>query len=82
MTSSLMIGTQVTRRPLAIPAEASIQPAWQIAATRLPWSCTLRTRFTIAGVRRKFSGANPPGMTIASSCSASTSPIARSALTG
>ena len=41
--SSLMAGTEVSRRPLATPAETSTEPPWQIAATRPPLSATAAT---------------------------------------
>ena len=47
-----MLKKQVSLRPRTIPAEASIQPPWQMAPITAPASSARRTNSTIAGVRR------------------------------
>ena len=82
ITSSLMIGTQVSRRPRAMPAETSTQPAWQMAATIVPFSQVLRTRSSSGWERRMASGAKPPGMISASTSVGFTSATLTSDRTG
>ena len=48
---------EVTVRPATISAEASIHPAWQMAATNLPASAQVLTSPTMAACRRMMSGA-------------------------
>ena len=72
----------VARRPLRIPAETSIQPAWQMAATVFPELFMSLTKATIAGLRRIRSGEYPPGITTASKSLALAWSAFRSGLTG
>src|SRR4051812_1446326 len=81
-TSSFTIGTQVAVFPLAMPEEASTQPAWQIVATTPPLAFTPRTTSSIGWLRRMPSGANPPGTMTASKSSMSMSAGVASAMIG
>ena len=47
----------VAFRPVRTPADTSIHPAWQIAATIFPCWTASRTSATMAGCRRFTSGA-------------------------
>jgi hypothetical protein len=47
--SSLIEKNEVALRPFRTPAETSIQPAWQMAATTFPCCVASRTSATIAG---------------------------------
>ena len=51
-----MLRKLVAVRPRTMLADASIQPAWQMAATTLPCSCASRTSLTMPGWRRMWSG--------------------------
>ncbi len=49
-------GHDVTVRPSATSASISIQGAWQIAATSLPWSKNARVNATMGRLVRSLSG--------------------------
>src|SRR2546426_8167273 len=75
--SSLIPGTQVSVRPLTIPADAKTCPAWQIAAIGFPCLSNSRTRSRTFSLNRSFSGLFPPGTTSKSKSAASASSIDR-----
>jgi len=56
MRSVFIEGQEVTVRPLATSASASIQPAWQIAASGFPALKMSRVKATILGSMRSLSG--------------------------
>src|SRR5919204_1574579 len=74
--SSAIAGTEVTRRPLTIPAEAGTQPAWQMKAIGLPCSCIPRTSARTPSSVRSLSGPYPPAITRMSRSSGSRSAAA------
>ena len=69
----------MTLRPVRLPVAAVSSGPWQIWATGLSASKNDLRILRSSGSLRRYSGARPPGMTIAAYCPGSTSEKARSA---